>query len=102
MKASAAATPLLLEYLDSDEFRTNISDIPQLSGASSETILEVLRALITGATFHHNFPLASARADDNVGLDLMISNGFVPNIYTAIIEGDEWIAFFLRVTLRSN
>eukprot|EP01102_Stenamoeba_stenopodia_P001694 TRINITY_DN11538_c0_g1_i1.p1 TRINITY_DN11538_c0_g1~~TRINITY_DN11538_c0_g1_i1.p1 ORF type:complete len:476 (+),score=77.24 TRINITY_DN11538_c0_g1_i1:90-1517(+) len=86
--ASAAATPRVLEYLDSSEFRSQIADIDELNGASAQEILDVLRSLIRGSTYHHNFPVLSTFDNLDVGLNKMMANGFVPNVYTAVYEGE--------------
>jgi len=62
----------------------------------------VLRGIISGATFHHNFALQSSGANTDVGLDQMISNGFLPNVYTAIVEGDDKIDWSESPLLKSE
>jgi len=83
--ASVNATKELLAYLDSADFRSDIANITQLAGASSQDILLVLQKLVLGSPVHHNFPLLSGGLD--VNLTVMMAQGFVPNYYTAYLEG---------------
>lgn len=85
--ASQAATPYVLAYLDSAEFRAEIADLPQIANATAQEILTLWRNIILTATQEHNFtPQFQADALD-ADLKQFEEAGYIPNYYVDILLG---------------